>query len=95
MFFNYVLQRSRAHAIANAALFRNGPIAIKAAVYPPATGSVRVYDTSDFSLVADIALSSADGSSFVNDIILTKTKAYITDSFQAQLYSVRKALNGS
>lgn len=54
------------------------------------TGTARVYDTSDFSLIADITLTGTDGTSLVNDVIVTETAAYFTDSLQAQVYSVRK-----
>eukprot|EP00904_Undaria_pinnatifida_P000569 jgi/Undpi1/10512/HiC_scaffold_29.g12962.m1 len=51
-------------------------------------GTARVYDTSDFSLIADITLTGTDGTSLVNDVIVTETAAYFTDSLQAQLYSI-------
>lgn len=51
-------------------------------------GTARVYDSS-FDLVADLALAGANVSSFVNDVIVTKTAAYITDSFNRNLYKVR------
>eukprot|EP00903_Cladosiphon_okamuranus_P016257 g14994.t1 len=49
------------------------------------TGTARVYDE-DFSLVADLAMAS--NTSFVNDVIITKTAAYFTDSFQPMIYKV-------
>ncbi|CAM9764608.1 unnamed protein product [Ectocarpus sp. 12 AP-2014] len=42
-------------------------------------GTARVYDE-EFALVADLALSDGN-SSFVNDVIITKTAAFFTDSF--------------
>lgn len=48
-------------------------------------GTGRVYDK-HFQLVADLAMAEDGESSFVNDVIVTKTAAYFTDSFQAQLY---------
>ncbi|CAM9436774.1 unnamed protein product [Laminaria digitata] len=51
-------------------------------------GSARVYDTSDFSLVADIALAGDNENTLVNDVVVTETAAFFTDSFQAQLYKV-------
>ncbi|CBN74873.1 superoxide dismutase [Ectocarpus siliculosus] len=49
-------------------------------------GTARVYDE-DFALVADLALSDGN-SSFVNDVIITKTAAFFTDSFQPKIYKV-------
>jgi len=50
-----------------------------------------VYDTVEgkLELVASIAMFGADVGGFVNDIILTETAAYLTDSIFAQVYSVR------
>lgn len=56
---------------------------------PLAAGTARVYDTSDFSLIAEINLAGTNVSSVVNDVIVTETAAFFTDSSQAQLYSVR------
>lgn len=53
------------------------------------SGTARVYDEK-FVLVANISMVGADTSSFVNDVIVTKTSAYFTDSFQPQIYSVRR-----
>lgn len=47
----------------------------------------RVYDD-NFDLVADIALGVTDQPSFVNDVVVTKTAAYFTNSLQSQIYSV-------
>lgn len=55
---------------------------------------MRVYDASDFTVVADIPLAAEGESSFVNDLILSKTAAYITDSTLAQLYKVRRPTCG-
>ncbi|CAN0431645.1 unnamed protein product, partial [Scytosiphon promiscuus] len=54
------------------------------------TGTARVYDTKSdsFSLVAEIALGPGDGTSLINDVIISKTAAYFTDSLLPQLYSV-------
>ncbi|CAM9898713.1 unnamed protein product [Scytosiphon promiscuus] len=53
-------------------------------------GTARVYDTKGgaFSLVAEIALGPGDGTSLINDVIISKTAAYFTDSILPQLYSV-------
>lgn len=53
------------------------------------TGTVRVYDASDFTVVADILLAADGEVPLINDIILSKTAAYITDSIQQQIYKVR------
>lgn len=51
------------------------------------SGTLRIYDD-NFDLVADVPLGLADGSSFVNDVILTKEAAYMTDTTQPQYYKV-------
>lgn len=51
-------------------------------------GSGRVYDK-DFGLVADIPMSAEGDDTFVNDVIITKTAAYFTDTRKANLYKVR------
>ncbi|CAM9723592.1 unnamed protein product [Ectocarpus sp. 8 AP-2014] len=51
-------------------------------------GTARVYDE-DFALVADLALSDGN-SSFVNDVIITKTAAFFTDSSQPKIYKARQ-----
>ncbi|CAM9340050.1 unnamed protein product [Ectocarpus sp. 6 AP-2014] len=50
-------------------------------------GTARVYDE-DFTMVADLALADGGNSSFVNDVIITKTAAFFTDSFQPKIYKV-------
>eukprot|EP00752_Nemacystus_decipiens_P012928 g11442.t1 len=52
------------------------------------TGTARVYDDESFDLVADLAMAGDGESSFVNDVIITKTAAYFTDSFQPKIYKV-------
>lgn len=54
----------------------------------PPPGAIRIYDDKRFDLVAEIALAGVDQATFVNDVIITKTAAYITDSFQPQMYKV-------
>lgn len=58
-------------------------------------GGARIYDTSDFSLVADYNLAGNASSKFVNDVILTDTAAYFTESMRAQFYTVRVCALGS
>jgi sugar lactone lactonase YvrE len=48
------------------------------------TGTASVYDTRSGALVATYQLSSGGG--FVNDVIVTRTAAYFTDSFNARLF---------
>lgn len=52
---------------------------------------MRVYDDK-FNLVADLTLGYTNGTSLVNDVIVTKGAAYATDSFQPQYYKARKTL---
>lgn len=56
------------------------------------TGQAYIYDADDGSTVAVIQLS-AEGS-FINDVIVTRTAAYFTDSFQAVIYRVALAAGG-
>ena len=51
------------------------------------TGIGSVYDTRTGSLVASFQFGPA-GSSFVNDVIVTRQAAYFTDSFNARLFVV-------
>lgn len=48
-----------------------------------------MYDM-DYDLVAEVALSN--GSSFINDVYVTKDYAYFTDTNQPQFYAVRLGL---
>lgn len=48
------------------------------------SGTARVYDTGDGELLADIPL----GAGFINDVIVTSTAAYFTNSFAPELYEV-------
>ncbi len=47
-------------------------------------GTLTVYDTSDGSTVAEVALPGA----FVNDVIVSGRTAYVTDSFVPQFFAV-------
>ena len=47
-----------------------------------------MYDTSDFSLVANITLAGAGDATLVNDVIVTDTAAFFTETLQPQLYKV-------
>jgi sugar lactone lactonase YvrE len=58
-----------------------------------ATGMARVYDTEDGSLVEEYALSGAPV--FINDVVVTRTAAYFTDSQNARLFIVPLEADGS
>lgn len=46
-----------------------------------------MYDE-DFALVADLAFGN-EGTSIINDVVVTKTAAFFTDSFQPHIYKVQ------
>ncbi|CAN0166681.1 unnamed protein product [Ectocarpus sp. 6 AP-2014] len=50
------------------------------------SGTGRVYDE-DFALVADLDFGDV-GTSIINDVVVTKTAAFYTDSFQPHIYKV-------
>lgn len=52
-------------------------------------GTARIYD-GDYELVSEITLGATDGTSFINDVVVTDDYAYFTDSFQSQFYAVRR-----
>ena len=56
------------------------------------TGTARIIDIDSGAVVADLALTA--GTSFVNDVVLTKSAAWFTDSFRAQLYRVDRGPDG-
>lgn len=49
-------------------------------------GDVRVYDARSGEPLATYPLTGADG--FISDVLVTRDAAYLTDSFQAQLYAI-------
>lgn len=51
------------------------------------TGFAHVYDTETGDTIEEIALATS-GPTFVNDVIVTRDAAYLTDSFQPQIYEV-------
>ncbi|WP_370290280.1 SMP-30/gluconolactonase/LRE family protein [Nocardioides sp.] len=55
-------------------------------------GTARVVDQRTGRVVRDFAFSAAP--SFVNDVILTRTSAWFTDSARPQLYRVKRASDG-
>lgn len=58
------------------------------------TGHAWVYDTRDGSTVADLVLGPA-GTTFSNDVALTRDAAYFTDTFAAKIYKVPLLDDGS
>ena len=50
------------------------------------TGKAFVYDASSGALVREVQLATGTGGTFVNDVVVTKTAAYFTDSQRAVLY---------
>jgi hypothetical protein len=59
-----------------------------------ATGHAWVYDTEDGSTVADLVLGPA-GSTFSNDVAITRDAFYFTDTFAARIYRVPVHEDGS
>lgn len=55
------------------------------------TGKAFVYDTDTGTMVAELDLAPG----FINDVIVTRTAAYFTNSFAAELYAVPLERNGS
>lgn len=56
------------------------------------SGTARVVDTETGELLADYQLTT--GSTFVNDVVLTRSAAWFTDSQQAQLYKLPLSPSG-
>jgi sugar lactone lactonase YvrE len=56
------------------------------------TGDGRVVSTRTGKILTTYQFTTKE--SFVNDVVLTRSKAWFTDSRQAQLYSVRRSHNG-
>ncbi len=55
------------------------------------TGVAYVYDGATGQLVAEVAL----GAGFINDVIVTRTAAYFTNSFAPEIYAVPLGHNGA
>ena len=51
-------------------------------------GMAHIYDDQTWELVVSVELA-VNTSALINDVVVTKTAAYFTDSFQGQLYVVR------
>jgi sugar lactone lactonase YvrE len=58
------------------------------------TGKAFVYNARTGALIRELQLS-AGGTTFVNDVVVTKRAAYFTDSNQAVLYRVALSKNGA
>lgn len=56
------------------------------------SGTARIIDTETGAVLADRTLTT--GASFVNDVVLTRTAAWFTDSSQPQLYRVDRGAGG-
>lgn len=56
------------------------------------SGTARVVDVDSGDVLAEVALTT--GTSFVNDVVLTRRSAWFTDSSQAQLYRVDRSASG-
>lgn len=55
-------------------------------MHPPA----RVYDK-DYRLVAEFVFAGENDTSLINDVYVTKTAAYFTDSYQEKIFKVKGA----
>jgi hypothetical protein len=58
------------------------------------TGHAYVYDTGDATTVADLVLGPA-GAAFVNDVAITRSALYFTDTFAPTIYKVPILGNGT
>lgn len=58
------------------------------------TGKAFVYDANNGVLVAEVLLTS-EAARFVNDVVVTRSGAYFTDSFRPVLYRLPLQANGS
>jgi hypothetical protein len=58
------------------------------------TGKAFVYDASSGAELAAFQLTPAGQPTFINDVVLTKRFAYLTDSLQPVIYAVRRDLSG-
>lgn len=51
-------------------------------------GTARIYNDETWELVATYDLA-VNETTFINDVLVTKTAAYFTDTLQGQLYEVK------
>lgn len=59
-----------------------------------ATGKGFVYDARTGALIREYALATGPAATFVNDVVVTRSAAYFTDSMRAVLYRVALSRNG-
>ena len=59
------------------------------------TGKAFVYDASSGALIREVQLATGTGGTFVNDVVVTKTAAYFTDSQRAVLYRLPLGSGGA
>ena len=59
------------------------------------TGKGFVYDARSGALVRELQLAAGGGATFVNDVVVTKSAAWFTDSNRAVLYRVALTANGA
>lgn len=59
------------------------------------TGKGFVYDASSGALVREVQLATGTGGTFVNDVVVTKTAAFFTDSQRAVLYRLPLGSGGA
>jgi hypothetical protein len=58
------------------------------------TGQVFVYDADTGDTLAEIQLAATGADTFINDVVITRDTAYLTDSFQPVIYAVALDQNG-
>jgi sugar lactone lactonase YvrE len=59
------------------------------------TGKAFVYDAKSGALVREYQLATGSGPTFVNDVAVTRTAAYFTDSNRAVVYRIARSRNGA
>jgi sugar lactone lactonase YvrE len=59
------------------------------------TGKAFVYDATSGALIRELQLATGSGATFINDVVVTNTAAYFTDSNRAVVYQVALSKNGS
>jgi len=59
------------------------------------TGKAFVYDAESGALVREVQLATGTGGTFVNDVVVTTTAAYFTDSLRAVLYRLPLGSDGA
>jgi sugar lactone lactonase YvrE len=59
------------------------------------TGKAFVYDAKTGALIREYQLATGSGATFINDVVVTSSAAYFTDSNRAVLYRVPLGRNGA